>query len=123
MARLTQSQTILRLCRLAARVREHPPLVQRAGRKTLAADCFCGQSSPPNECGRRAGREIEQITGLNLDSDVYCFDEEIMDFIEQAVTVALSQGTSPDIFERLLCGLLADGVIRFNRETAEYERC
>ena len=69
-------------------MREYPPLESRAG-QSLAADCFCGQSDEPDSVRRQDVQDMERMTGLNLDSGSYCFDEAVMAFIEQAVAEAM----------------------------------
>ena len=75
---MTRESVLVRLCRLSAKVREHAPLVERAG-QSLAADCFCWQ-------GEALDKEHRYST--------YQFDEDVMAFLETAVEAALLVGGS-----------------------------
>lgn len=77
---MTKDEVLLRLCRVAAKVREHEPLTSAAG-QSLAADCFCDQSAPRDEVA------MEMFRDMGLSN--FRFDEEVMKFIEGAVEKAL----------------------------------
>ena len=86
---LSRSVVLRRLCQIAAKVREHEPLIEQTGRMSLAADCFCDQSASPDATSRAEVRAVEHLTGLCLDADRYLFDEAVLEFIEEAVDAAM----------------------------------
>ena len=77
---MSRDEVLKRLCQMAAKVREHPPLAKKAG-QSLAADCFCGQSAPKDPC-------LMNVF-MSLSMDDYRFNDEVMAFIEAAVDRAL----------------------------------
>jgi hypothetical protein len=68
------------------------------------------------QIGRRlvAGEQVHHINGIRDDNR-----PENLHLCPNGSIHARAHGS----FERLIGGLIADGIVRFNRQTAEYERC
>jgi hypothetical protein len=81
--KLDRNEVLQRFCKLAADVREHLTN-ELKGREpySYSADCFCDSPS-----------EVTSTLQSSPFGYDYCFDEPVMQFIEEAVNQALAERT------------------------------